>query len=116
MVQEFEQAGFPLMAISTDNQEGLKTSIKNYDKGDLPIPLFSNDKLDVFKSFHVFDDFEKQPLHGTFIIDGKGNVVWQDISYEPFMDPKFVLQEAQRLLPQTGSKEELSSVSGGLKE
>ncbi|WP_339732331.1 redoxin domain-containing protein [uncultured Gimesia sp.] len=99
MVHEFEKAGIPLMAISTDNQEGLKTSIKNYDKGDLPIPLFSNDKLDVFKTFHVFDDFEKQPLHGTFIIDADGNVLWQDISYEPFMDPKFVLKEAKRLLP-----------------
>lgn len=97
MVDEFEKAGFPLMAISTDNIEGLKTSIKNYDKGDLPIPLFSNDKLDVFKAFHAYDDFEKQPLHGTFIIDGKGKVVWQDISYDPFMDPKFVLKEAQRV-------------------
>jgi peroxiredoxin len=112
MVQEFEREGFPLMAISTDDQEGLKTSIKNYDKGDLPIPLFSNNKLDVFKSFHAYDDFEKQPLHGTFIIDARGNVVWQDISYEPFMDPKFVLKEAKRLLPQTTGKEVLSSVSG----
>jgi len=87
------------MAISTDNIDGLKTSIKNYDKGDLTIPLFSNDKLDVFKTFHAYDDFEKQPLHGTFIIDAAGQVLWQDISYEPFMDPKFVLKEAQRLLP-----------------
>uniref|UniRef100_UPI00263920C7 redoxin domain-containing protein n=1 Tax=uncultured Gimesia sp. TaxID=1678688 RepID=UPI00263920C7 len=101
MVQEFEKAGFPLMAISTDKIDGLKTSIKNYDKGDLPIPLFSNDKLDVFKAFHAYDDFEKQPLHGTFIIDGAGKVLWQDISYEPFMDPKFVLKEAQRLLPRS---------------
>jgi len=99
MVRSFQTKGFPLMAISTDNIDGLKTSIKNYDKGDLPIPLFSNDKLDVFKAFHAYDDFEKQPLHGTFIIDGKGNVVWQDISYEPFMDPQFVLKEAKRLLP-----------------
>tara|TARA_R110002095_G_scaffold138770_1_gene120624 strand:- start:225 stop:1790 length:1566 start_codon:yes stop_codon:yes gene_type:complete len=104
MVQEFEQAGIPLMAISTDNIDGLKTSIKNYDKGDLPIPLFSNDQLDVFKSFHVYDDFEKQPLHGTFIIDAAGNVLWQDISYKPFMDPKFVLKEAQRLLPKKADR------------
>ena len=99
MVEEFKKAGIPLMAISTDNIDGLKTSIKNYDKGDLTIPLFSNDKLDVFKTFHAYDDFEKQPLHGTFIIDAAGQVLWQDISYEPFMDPKFVLKEAQRLLP-----------------
>ncbi|WP_299467654.1 redoxin domain-containing protein [uncultured Gimesia sp.] len=104
MVQEFEKAGIPLMAISTDNIDGLKTSIKNYDKGDLPIPLFSNDNFDVFKAFHVYDDFEKQPLHGTFIIDAAGNVLWQDISYEPFMDPKFVLKEAQRLLPKKAER------------
>jgi hypothetical protein len=46
----------------------------------------------------VYDDFENQPLHGTFLIDGEGNVRWQDISYEPFMDHQFLLKEAQRLL------------------
>lgn len=99
MVDEFEKAGMPLMAISTDNIDGLKTSIKNYDKGDLSIPLFSDSKLDVFKAFHAYDDFEKQPLHATFIIGRDGNVLWQDIGYDPFMDPKFVLKEAQRVPP-----------------
>ncbi|QDT94944.1 redoxin domain-containing protein [Gimesia aquarii] len=99
MVEEFKKAGIPLMAISTDKLDGLKTSIKNYDKGDLPIPLFSDAKLEVFKAFHAYDDFEKQPLHGTFIIDHSGNVLWHDISYDPFMDPRFVLKEAQRLQP-----------------
>ena len=34
----------------------------------------------------------------VFIIDGDGLVRWQDISYEPFMDPDFVLREGKRLL------------------
>jgi hypothetical protein len=40
------------------------------------------------------------PLHGTFLIDGKGRVRWQEISYEPFMDAKFLLEESKRLLAQ----------------
>jgi len=39
-------------------------------------------------------------LHGTFLIDGHGLVRWQEISYQPFTQPKFLLDEAQRLLRQ----------------
>ena len=44
------------------------------------------------------DDFEEDELHGTFLIDESGKLRWQDISYEPFMEPEFLLKEAQRLL------------------
>ena len=54
----------------------------------------------MFHKYKVFDDFENIPLHGTFLIDGAGKIRWQDISYEPFMDPDFMLEEAQRLLQQ----------------
>jgi len=99
-VEEFKKAGIGLVGISTDDLPGLKISIANYDKGDLPIPLVANPKLDVFRAYRAYDDFEKQPLHGTFLIDADGMVRWQDISYEPFMDPDFLLKESQRLLSQ----------------
>ena len=89
-----------MIAISTDDPKTLKQSIENYDEVGLPIPLVSDASLNVFKAFRVYDDFEDQPLHGTFVIDGNGKVRWQDISYEPFMDPSFVLAEAKRLLSQ----------------
>ena len=44
-------------------------------------------------------------MHGTLLIDGDGMVRWQDISYEPFMNPDFVLKEARRLLDQTPVRE-----------
>ena len=96
MTEEFKKAGVSLVAISTDDQEGLKQSIEGYDKA-FPFPLVSDAKLDVFKAYRSYDDFEKQSLHGTFLIDEEGLVRWQDISYEPFMDPKFVLGEYKRL-------------------
>lgn len=97
---EFEEAGLGMIAISTDSPKTLKQSIENYDEVGLPIPLVSDEPLNVFKAFRVYDDFEDQPLHGTFLIDGNGKVRWQDISYEPFMDPGFLLAEAKRLLSQ----------------
>ena len=45
-----------------------------------------------------WDDFENIPLHGTFLIDTRGRIRWQEISYTPFMEPKFLLEESRRLL------------------
>ena len=109
-MESFLSAGIDLVAISTDDEAGLKLSLANYDGGELPIPLLSNSELDVFKAYRAYDDFEKQPLHGTFLIDGQGLVRWQDISYEPFMDPDFVLSEAQRLLSQSSWKASTDNV------
>ncbi len=100
VMKDFNAAGIEMIAVSTDSHEDLKRSIDNYDEGKLPIPLVANSELDVFKLYRVYDDFEHQPLHGTFLIDPQGLVLWQDISYEPFMEPKFLLDEAQRLLAQ----------------
>ena len=96
----FESAGIDMIAISTDDGEGLKKSVKDYDKGEFPFPLVTDAPLEIFRKYRVYDDFEKQPLHGTFLIDGKGRVLWHDISYDPFMEPDFVLKEARRLLDQ----------------
>jgi peroxiredoxin len=99
--QKYADAGIELIGISTDSQKDLKQSIDNY-KGGMPFPLVSGDKLDVFKAWRAYDDFEQQALHGTFLIDKDGAVRWQDISHEPFMDPEWLLQESKRLLAQDG--------------
>ncbi|MEM9365211.1 MAG: redoxin domain-containing protein [Planctomycetota bacterium] len=97
--KDFADAGISLVAISTDNVEKLKSSLENFQvEGDFPFPLVSDAELQVFKAYRAFDDFEEQPLHGTFLVDGDGLVRWQDISYEPFDDADFLLKEAKRLL------------------
>jgi peroxiredoxin len=98
--KEFAEAGLSLIAISTDEQGSLQKSIDNYGS-DFPFPLVSDAKMDIFRRYRAFDDFEQQPLHGTFLIDGEGLVRWHDIGYEPFMDADFVLKEARRLLART---------------
>ncbi|MCH2202232.1 MAG: peroxiredoxin family protein [Fuerstiella sp.] len=100
--EKFRDAGFDLLAISTDPQESLSTARDRYD-GDFAFSLFADPEMDVFRKYRCFDDFEHQPLHGTFVIDAEGLIRWQDISFEPFMDPEFVLKEAQRLIGLTES-------------
>ena len=95
--KEFRASGIELIAISSDGRKDLQQSLDNYPPG-MPFPLVSDESLDVFKAWRAFDDFENVPLHGTFLVDGRGLVRWQDISFEPFKDPKFVLQESRRLL------------------
>jgi alkyl hydroperoxide reductase subunit AhpC len=101
MAAKFEESGISLIAISSDDEAGLKRSLENYKDGTFPFPLVSDESLDVFRAYRAYDDFEEQVLHGTFVIDEQGRVRWQDISYEPFMDPTFVLNEAKRLLAQS---------------
>ncbi len=95
---DFEKANLPIVAISTDPVTDLKKSQDNYTKGDIPFPIVSDAKKNVFKAYTAHDDFEDQPLHGTFVIDAKGRVLWTDISADPFMDLDFLILEAQRLL------------------
>jgi peroxiredoxin len=94
----FREAGFPMVAVSTDSREKLgKTLEKAKEKGGFSFPVVSDAGLGTFKAFGAFDDFEEQPLHGTFLLDGRGRVIWQDISYEPFEKADWLLGEAQRL-------------------
>ncbi|MCA9214972.1 MAG: redoxin domain-containing protein [Planctomycetales bacterium] len=95
--EKFREAGIEMIAISSDKQTDLSKSVEDFGSL-IPIRLVSDSELDVFKMYRAFDDFENQPLHGTFLIDGDGNIRWQDIGHEPFMDHEFVLKEAKRLL------------------
>ncbi|MEL6109753.1 MAG: redoxin domain-containing protein, partial [Planctomycetota bacterium] len=97
MLEAYEKAGIDVFAVSTESVDQLGQAIENFDK-EMNIPLFSDAEGETFKKFRCWDDFEDQPLHGTFLIDAKGQVRWQDISYEPFMEPEFLLEESKRLL------------------
>lgn len=95
---DFEKAGLPILAISTDDVANLKDSQDNYTKGDIPFPIVSDAPKAVFKQYTAHDDFENLPLHGTFVLDGKGRMLWSDISADPFMEIDFLIKEATRLL------------------
>ena len=106
LAKEYAEAGIRLVAISSDDAAALARAIAAREQSGAPapaIPLAANPDLSVFKAYRSFDDFENMPLHSTFLIDGQGMVRWQDISYEPFTDAKFLLGESKRLLAIEGA-------------
>lgn len=106
-VDKFREAGIDVIAISQENLESLTRGLANYQKA-IEIPLHADQNLEAFKAFRCFDNFELQPLHGTFLLDHQGRVLWQDISYEPFMDVTFLMKESHRLLELAGFPNSLS--------
>ncbi len=99
MTEEFQRAGIEILAVSTDSVADIKKSLVDAKQdGKYPFPIVSDNSMQVFKAYRAYDDFEKLPLHATLLLDPSGNVLWQDISYEPFADAKFMLKESQRLL------------------
>ncbi len=100
--EDFKKVDIPILAISSDNVAGLKKSQDNYDgseKGtNFPFLLVADPKKSTFKLYGAYDDFEKEDLHGTFLISPEGRILWSDISADPFMDTDFLLKESQRLL------------------
>ena len=107
LTEKYAEAGIPIVAISTDSPAGLAETFfysaggegeEKNAKNPFPFPLLSDEKLNTFKAYRAYDDFEKMALHGTFLIDARGRIRWQDISYEPFMRTEWLLEECKRLL------------------
>ncbi len=85
------------VAIATDDLEAAKTLKNNKDGIKFPMPILPDPKHDLFKLFRAYDDFEGQPLHGTILLDAQGNVRFQRISADPFLDVEFIKTEAERV-------------------
>jgi peroxiredoxin len=102
--RDFAEAGISIVAISTESVADLKNTLeKSSENGTFPFPVVSDESLGVFKLFRAYDDFERMPLHGSFLIDAQGLTRWHDISYEPFSDVDFLLAESNRLLALPGA-------------
>jgi len=102
--KKYDEAGIDLVAISTNPVAELKETLAGDGEttSPFPFPLLSDASLAAFKNYRAYDDFEKQPLHGTFLIDRSGHIRWQEIGYEPFMKPDWLLEECRRLLSLEG--------------
>jgi peroxiredoxin/tetratricopeptide (TPR) repeat protein len=95
--EDFKKAGLKVVAISTETAEEVKRAC---DEGKVKAAFttLADPEKAVFKAYRCWDDFENIPLHGTFLIDSRGRIRWQEISYTPFMEAKFFLEECRRLL------------------
>ncbi|MEK6258323.1 MAG: peroxiredoxin family protein [Planctomycetota bacterium] len=101
--ESYEQAGLTVIAISTDSVPGLQKTFQVAGAGEaIPFRLVSDfvsdeKKLTTFRDFGAFDTRDNEPLHGTFLINPQGRIVWHNIRREPFMATGALLNEARRV-------------------
>ena len=60
--------------------------------------LASVTRTALIRSNHAVANFIATHVPDALTEEGDGRIRWQDISYQPFMETKFLLGEAQRLL------------------
>lgn len=98
---EFAKAGIRIVTIGPDSIDKVRASIQSAIEagGDpMPFPILCDPKGEVFKRYRCWDDFEGAALHGSILLDAEGRIRWRDISFEPFRDTSFLLQECKRLI------------------
>jgi peroxiredoxin len=95
-INRIRDTGAAVLAIGTDPPDRTK-ALKDNGEVDFAMPLLSDPELTYFKRYNAIDDFKDVPLHGTFLIDARGDVRFLDISYQPFIDVDFVVSELSRI-------------------
>ncbi len=95
--EAFKTINTDLVAIGTDPLEAARALKSNADGIKFPMPFLPDPALEAFKRFQAFDDFERAPLHAVYLIDARGEVRFQRVSADPFLDVDFLKGEAARV-------------------
>ena len=94
----FAEAGIQVVTISTDSIEGLQQTFEiDGAKEAMPFLVLSDKQLDVFREYGVFDEFSERPMHGMFLLDARGRMIWQNVGVEPFMAIQSLLNATKGL-------------------
>lgn len=104
-------AGAEVLAIGSDDFERTR-EMKENDEVEFAMPLIADPDLVLFRRYKAFDDFEGMPLHGTFLIDPEGNVRYQEVSYQPFFDVEFIIDELHRVNRLLGTTPDPEAAAG----
>lgn len=96
---DFAKQGIKILALSPDSpEEAPKANKWAKSKEGFPFPLISATEDSAFRPYRAYDDFEKFPMHAIALVDGQQRLRWLDVTYKPFMDAPFLIEECKRLL------------------
>ena len=99
--EQFRAAGIEVISIGNDTFQQVLAAQQSAIENDID-PLHFDVLCDpagkVFKEWHAWDTISDEALHGTFLVDGAGRILWRDISERPFEESEWLLTECKRLL------------------
>ncbi len=98
-IDYFHQLGAEILAISADPPEETQSKYAKY--GPFAFPVLSDPNNQVAEKYGTYiapkQNLAQFLLHGTFILDREGKMVWADYGDEPFMGSKTLLYELARI-------------------
>jgi peroxiredoxin len=118
----FRELDAEVVAISQDLPEHTAERFKEF--GSFQFPVLADVDNSTAEAWGPYvpptDDADEDRLHGTFVVDRRGIVIWASMGHEPFLDNRsllHVLARSQGLLPAessviTGDPEVLTSNAG----
>ncbi len=98
-IAHFRELGAAVVAVSADPPELTRERYKKY--GAFAFPVLSDAGNKVAQTYGTFAPSKKQGedgdlLHGTFVIDRRGRIVWTNRGDEPFTENRTLLVELAR--------------------
>lgn len=88
--EAFRTRGTEVVFITTDT---VKELAKAQARKSLPFLILSDPEGGAFRTYGCHD---KEPLHGTYVIDAAGRIRWETTGAAPFLDVAAVLREVDR--------------------
>ena len=108
-LEKFRELGARVVAISPDSVERTKEQYAQYAKyGEFAFPVLSDPGNKIAQAYGVYRPNPKggegDLMHGTFVIDRKGKIVWINAGDEPFTENRTLLVEIARAEGRVGAK------------
>jgi peroxiredoxin len=96
----FAHFGIPIVVVSTEEATMLLEALglTGTPSPQLPFHMLSDRQQYAFKSWGCYDHHLDKPLHGAFLVDHQGSILWSKVSHQSCVQPEFLLTESQRLL------------------
>jgi peroxiredoxin/tetratricopeptide (TPR) repeat protein len=103
----FAHFGIPIVVVSTEEASMLLEALglTGTPSPKLPFNMLSDRQQFAFKSWGCYDNYLDKPVHGAFLVDRQGNILWSNISHQSCVRPEYLLLESQRLLALQKEKE-----------
>ncbi len=101
MAPKFRAAGIEVVTIGTDGPDRVRAAhqaARENGADPLHFDVLCDPAGETFRRWGCWDEFTDEALHGTFLVDGRGRILWQDVSARPFEDSDWLLAECTRLL------------------
>ena len=93
----FQEAGVEILAIGPGTVASLRESIDRLGPNVFSFKMLSDSKMRMFREWLAFDFLGHVGMHGVYLVDPKGRIVWQDLSDISFDHPQWLLQETRRI-------------------